>query len=72
MRITSPGKISPTLSHRSRWVCAVNKDGSLSRVTNWDSMTPAEQQQTMRILGKRNQTRMRALQHGDTAAGDDG
>lgn len=43
----------------------MNKDGTLSRVTNWDKMTAMEQQQTMRIIGKRNQTRLRELRDAD-------
>ncbi|KAI0651013.1 hypothetical protein C8Q79DRAFT_875203, partial [Trametes meyenii] len=33
----------------------VNKDGTLSRVANWDSMTPIEKERTLRILLARNQ-----------------
>ena len=40
----------------------VNKDGSLSRITNWGSMTELEQEQTKRIIGKRNADRRKALE----------
>lgn len=36
----------------------VNKDGSLSRIANWDKMAEIEKQNTLRILGKRNQLRL--------------
>lgn len=39
----------------------VNKDGTLSRITNWTAMSEIERQNTLRILGKRNQARREAL-----------
>eukprot|EP00929_Paragymnodinium_shiwhaense_P087165 TRINITY_DN47447_c0_g1_i1.p1 TRINITY_DN47447_c0_g1~~TRINITY_DN47447_c0_g1_i1.p1 ORF type:complete len:229 (+),score=42.82 TRINITY_DN47447_c0_g1_i1:244-930(+) len=39
----------------------VNTDGSLSRITNWDAMTEDERQKTIRIVGKRNRSRLAAL-----------
>ena len=39
----------------------VNKDGSLSRIANWDKMADIEKQNTLRILGKRNQLRLDGL-----------
>lgn len=39
----------------------VQTDGSLSRITNWLDMTPNEQQQTLRLIGRRNQQRLNAL-----------
>lgn len=39
----------------------VNKDGSLSRIANWDNMAEIEKQNTLRILGKRNQLRLSGL-----------
>ncbi|KAF1925204.1 uncharacterized protein M421DRAFT_423997 [Didymella exigua CBS 183.55] len=41
----------------------VNKDGSLSRIANWDKMAEIEKQNTLRILGKRNQLRLNGLKH---------
>ncbi|KAK8183072.1 uncharacterized protein BKA78DRAFT_231138, partial [Phyllosticta capitalensis] len=35
----------------------VNKDGTLSRIANWQKMTEIEKRNTLRILGKRNQLR---------------
>ncbi|KAF2727651.1 hypothetical protein EJ04DRAFT_401859, partial [Polyplosphaeria fusca] len=39
----------------------VNRDGTLSRVANWEQMSEVEKKNTLRILGKRNQLRMQAL-----------
>ncbi|KAJ4987886.1 hypothetical protein SVAN01_06616 [Stagonosporopsis vannaccii] len=39
----------------------VNKDGTLSRIANWDKMADIERQNTLRVLGKRNQLRLGAL-----------
>jgi hypothetical protein len=39
----------------------VNKDGTLSRIANWEHMTDIEKQNTLRILVKRNQIRTEAL-----------
>ncbi|EUC27613.1 hypothetical protein COCCADRAFT_111261, partial [Bipolaris zeicola 26-R-13] len=39
----------------------VNKDGTLSRIANWESMAEIERQNTLRILVKRNQVRLGAL-----------
>ncbi|KAI8850658.1 hypothetical protein BC829DRAFT_388610 [Chytridium lagenaria] len=30
----------------------VNEDGTMSRISNWDSLTDAEQRNTLRVLGK--------------------
>ena len=40
----------------------VNKDGTLSRIANWEQMADIERQNTLRILGKRNMLRREALQ----------
>lgn len=39
----------------------MNKDGTLSRIHNWASMTDGERERTLRVLGKRNQLRMGEL-----------
>lgn len=39
----------------------VNVDGTLSRIGNWDKMAPIERENTLRIIGKRNQTRLATL-----------
>lgn len=49
----------------------VNKDGSLSRIANWDKMAEIEKQNTLRILGKRNQLRLGNLKgEGQGQAGE--
>lgn len=39
----------------------VNTDGTLSRVSNWQSMTEAERERTLRVLGKRNMLRQEKM-----------
>ncbi|KAJ4349409.1 uncharacterized protein N0V89_008024 [Didymosphaeria variabile] len=45
----------------------VNRDGTLSRISNWEQMTEIERQNTLRILGKRNQLRMETLKAAEDA-----
>ena len=47
----------------------VNSDGTIARIANWHSMTEAEQQRTLRVIGKRNRSRMAALEAAAAAAG---
>lgn len=49
----------------------VNKDGSISRIGNWDQMTEMEQKNTLRIVGKRNKSRMEALQAAEDGTAED-
>lgn len=46
----------------------VNTDGTMSRITNWDKMAPIERENTMRILGKRNKSRLEALKKKEVEA----
>ncbi|KAI0438088.1 hypothetical protein F4803DRAFT_555386 [Xylaria telfairii] len=39
----------------------VNEDGTLSRIANWEKMADIERENTVRILGKRNQMRLAKL-----------
>lgn len=39
----------------------VNADGTLSRISNWDKMADIERENTLRIIGKRNQARLEEL-----------
>ncbi|KAF2439337.1 hypothetical protein P171DRAFT_338229, partial [Karstenula rhodostoma CBS 690.94] len=39
----------------------VNRDGTLSRIGNWEQMTEMERRNTLRVLGKRNQLRLDTL-----------
>ncbi|KAJ4384627.1 hypothetical protein N0V86_000227 [Didymella sp. IMI 355093] len=48
-----------TLDHLGPMV--VNKDGSLSRIANWETMSDKEKKNTLRVLGKRNQLRLGEL-----------
>ncbi|KAF2214491.1 hypothetical protein CERZMDRAFT_37549 [Cercospora zeae-maydis SCOH1-5] len=59
----SDGADSVKLDHLGPLV--VNKDGTLSRISNWEAMTEQEKKATLRILGKRNQLRTDALRAED-------
>jgi hypothetical protein len=50
----------------------VNKDGTLSRIANWEQMAEIEKQNTLRILGKRNMLRREALQGKEKESGEGG
>ncbi|KAI0535855.1 hypothetical protein GGR58DRAFT_421087 [Xylaria digitata] len=39
----------------------VNEDGTMSRIENWEKMADIERENTLRILGKRNQMRLAKL-----------
>ena len=39
----------------------VNADGTLSRIGNWAQMTEIERNNTLKVLGRRNQVRLKAL-----------
>lgn len=39
----------------------VNVDGTLSQIGNWQQMTDIEKNNTLRVLGKRNQKRLETL-----------
>lgn len=39
----------------------IGRDGTLSRIANWPEMTPWERENTLRVLGKRNQLRLAGL-----------
>lgn len=39
----------------------VGRDGTISRIANWGEMTDVERQNTLRILGRRNQLRLASL-----------
>ena len=44
----------------------INTDGSIARINNWHEMTAQEQQNTLRVLGKRNKMRLAKLQADET------
>ncbi|KAK4451818.1 hypothetical protein QBC34DRAFT_399625 [Podospora aff. communis PSN243] len=39
----------------------IGRDGTVSRIANWNEMCDLERQNTLRILGKRNQLRLANL-----------
>ncbi|KAF9729541.1 hypothetical protein PMIN01_12405 [Paraphaeosphaeria minitans] len=45
----------------------VNRDGTLSRIGNWQQMTDMEQTNTLRVLTKRNKQRLDALRAAEDA-----
>jgi hypothetical protein len=45
----------------------VNRDGTLSRIGNWEQMADVERQNTLRVLGKRNKLRLDALKAAEDA-----
>ena len=47
----------------------VNTDGTLSRIATWHEMTSHEQQKTLRVIGKRNRSRMAELKAAAAADG---
>ncbi|KIJ61250.1 hypothetical protein HYDPIDRAFT_116258 [Hydnomerulius pinastri MD-312] len=48
----------------------VNSDGTLSRIANWENMTEAERERTLRVLAARNRARLAKQQeNGDSASG---
>jgi len=42
----------------------VNKDGTLSRISNWGILGAAERETTRRMVGQRNEIRLQRLQGG--------
>ena len=64
----SNGGTTVSLDHLGPMV--VNVDGTMSRISNWDKMAEIEKKNTLRIIGKRNQSRLEALKkEGASAAG---
>ncbi|WYZ37385.1 hypothetical protein EsH8_II_000891 [Colletotrichum jinshuiense] len=56
------GSVSTKLDHLGPLV--VNQDGTMSRISNWGEMSEIERQNTLRILGRRNQIRLAKLRDG--------
>jgi hypothetical protein len=59
----SNGDTSVKLDHLGPMV--INVDGTMSRISNWDSMADIEKQNTLRIIGKRNQARLAVLRQAE-------
>jgi hypothetical protein len=65
-------KLGETMKFAELGPIIVNSDGTTRRITNWSTMTDAEQAVTMRRIGKRNQERMADLKRdADEANGAD-
>ncbi len=47
----------------------LNLDGSMSRITNWDNMSPNEQATALRLVAKRNEERRKQLNEQAQVAG---
>jgi hypothetical protein len=39
----------------------VGVDGTLSRISNWGDMAEGERESTLKLIGRRNQSRLKAL-----------
>jgi hypothetical protein len=65
----SNGGTTVSLDHLGPMV--VNVDGTMSRISNWDKMAEIEKKNTLRIIGKRNKSRLEALKK-EGAAGAEG
>lgn len=50
----------------------VHQDGTMSRISNWAEMSQIERDNTLRILGKRNQQRLKVLRGEDGKADGQG
>jgi hypothetical protein len=61
----SNGDVSIKLDHLGPMV--VNVDGTMSRISNWEKMADIEKENTLRIIGKRNQERLAALRAKEVA-----
>jgi hypothetical protein len=63
----SNGGTTVSLDHLGPMV--VNVDGTMSRISNWDKMAEIEKKNTLRIIGKRNKSRLEALKKAGADAG---
>ncbi|KAK6585920.1 hypothetical protein PZA11_000977 [Diplocarpon coronariae] len=64
----SKGDTSVKLDHLGPMV--VNVDGTLSRIANWETMADIEKENTLRIIGNRNQSRLKALREKEALKAD--
>ena len=53
------GQAATKLTHLGPMI--VNADGTMRRITNWDTLTEAEKANTMRVVGERNSRRLEIL-----------
>ncbi|KAL2068936.1 hypothetical protein VTL71DRAFT_15274 [Oculimacula yallundae] len=72
----SSGSTSVKLDHLGPMV--VNVDGTLSRISNWEHMAEVERENTRRVIGRRNASRLEVLRRkeaeedGQKAEGEEG
>ncbi|KAJ5570816.1 hypothetical protein N7535_004476 [Penicillium sp. DV-2018c] len=66
----SGGGATVKLDHLGPMV--VNADGTLSQIGNWKQMSDIERENTLRVLGKRNQKRLEALRAKENEVGGEG
>lgn len=66
----SNGDTSIKLDHLGPMV--INADGTMSRIANWQNMADIEKENTLRIIGKRNQVRLAALRKMEGSATEEG
>jgi hypothetical protein len=57
--VSGDGGATLKLDHLGPMV--VHRDGTISRISNWTEMSEIERQNTLRVLGKRNQLRLASL-----------
>ncbi|TPX59280.1 hypothetical protein PhCBS80983_g02592 [Powellomyces hirtus] len=57
----SGGQTEDTVKLEALGPMVVNEDGTLSRITNWESMGEAERANVIRVIGKRNAKRLEKL-----------
>jgi hypothetical protein len=62
----STGQTTIKLDHLGPMV--INVDGTMSRISNWEKMADIEKENTLRIIAKRNQSRLEALRKKDSGA----
>jgi hypothetical protein len=69
-------KLGETISFEDIGPVIINPDGTTRRISNWEEMTPQEQQTTWRRIKKRNQERRAKLlleqERAEKASADDG
>ena len=56
-------KIGETLSLNEIGPVIINADGTTRRISNWDKMSPQEQQSAWKLIGARNRKRLEKLKN---------
>eukprot|EP01023_Acetabularia_acetabulum_P021066 TRINITY_DN21020_c0_g1_i1.p5 TRINITY_DN21020_c0_g1~~TRINITY_DN21020_c0_g1_i1.p5 ORF type:complete len:120 (-),score=19.21 TRINITY_DN21020_c0_g1_i1:527-886(-) len=55
-------QVGEKIEMRDMGPTVINEDGTISRITNWDSMSERERQVAWKVVTKRNRERLQALQ----------